>query len=303
MPSRLLSYLQLFRAPNVFTALADVMMGYIITRGGIEPPLLLGLLGVASALLYTAGMVLNDVFDVEQDARERPSRPIPSGRIPLGVARLLGIEMLVAGILVGWSVAWLANDLRPGIVASLLALAVWLYDKVLKRTPLAPLVMGSCRFLNVLLGMSVAGVSWDAANYTIAGGIGLYIVGVTWFARGEAKEQNSQFALTAAFLVMLAGIGLLYWFPETSERFTMPSRWEYLWLAVAGLIGWRAVRAIVAPKPAHIQLAIKHAIFGIFMLDAGVCLALGGRAGNIWPLAILLLAMPAMALGRWVYST
>ena len=28
-------------------------------------------------------MVLNDVFDAEVDARERPERPIPSGRVSL----------------------------------------------------------------------------------------------------------------------------------------------------------------------------------------------------------------------------
>ncbi|MCA9249219.1 MAG: hypothetical protein KDA42_18985, partial [Planctomycetales bacterium] len=125
----------------------------------------------------------------------------------------------------------------------------------------------------------------------------------TIFARGEARESSSRSLLAAGLLVMLAGIGLLYYFPNFSEQFAMPRRWEFLWLAVAALIGWRAVRAIATPRPAHVQMAVKHAIFGLFMLDAGVCLALGGRSGNIWPLAILLLALPAMALGRWIYST
>ena len=32
----------------------------------------------ASSCLYLAGMVLNDYFDRDKDAQERPARPIPS---------------------------------------------------------------------------------------------------------------------------------------------------------------------------------------------------------------------------------
>ena len=99
-----LAYLQLFRLPNVFTAIADVLMGYLLVHRVLEPsdtfPLLL--LVLASSLIYTAGMVLNDVFDYQVDCQERPQRPLPSGRISLGRARLLGLLML--GLL-GWE--WL----------------------------------------------------------------------------------------------------------------------------------------------------------------------------------------------------
>ena len=40
--------------------------------------------------LYAAGMVLNDAFDAELDARERPERPIPSGRISRSRHGVLG---------------------------------------------------------------------------------------------------------------------------------------------------------------------------------------------------------------------
>ncbi len=73
--------LQLLRLPNVFTAVADIVMGYLVTHESAEPwPHFALLIGV-SALLYLSGMVLNDYFDRRQDARERPQRPIPSGRV------------------------------------------------------------------------------------------------------------------------------------------------------------------------------------------------------------------------------
>ena len=46
-------------------------------------------------------MVLNDVFDLEIDRRERPERPLPSGRVSLRAARLLGWTLLVLGMLLG----------------------------------------------------------------------------------------------------------------------------------------------------------------------------------------------------------
>ena len=105
--SKLLAYVQLLRLPNVFTAIADILMGYLFTHPTLDPlwrslPLVL-----SSALIYLAGMVLNDVYDIEVDRAERPERPLPSGRIALGWARRLGYEMLFCGVgvsilLVAW---------------------------------------------------------------------------------------------------------------------------------------------------------------------------------------------------------
>ena len=35
--SRAFAWLQLLRLPNVFTAVADVTMGYLVTKGELEP--------------------------------------------------------------------------------------------------------------------------------------------------------------------------------------------------------------------------------------------------------------------------
>src|SRR5262249_12267147 len=123
--SRILAWLQLMRLPNVFTAMADVLMGFWLTHATLSPIGVLLLLLAASSLLYVAGMVLNDVYDLEQDCRERPKRPLPSGRIPMRFAKGIGITMLAAGIVFGWCVVFLLYQgepetmllrLRPGIV-------------------------------------------------------------------------------------------------------------------------------------------------------------------------------------------
>ena len=306
--SKLLAYLQLFRLPNVFTAIADVAMGFLLTHDMQlfqASPATVGpflLIVVASALLYTAGMVLNDVFDVEQDRAERPDRPIPSGRVPLGFARVLGFQMLILGIACGFAASYFVGDARPGLLAVALAACVFVYDAWAKRTPLGPIAMGGCRFLNALLGMSLASFAWDAGNWMVAAGLGIYIVGVTWFARTEARE-SSRAHLSLATVVMGVGLGLLWWFPDWTTRVTAPSNWLFFWVVIGLLILWRCVRAIAAPVPGNVQQAIKQCILSLIVLDAAVAYAAQGTQGIMWAVAVLALLIPTMYLGRWVYST
>lgn len=302
--SALLAYLQLFRLPNVFTAAADVLMGYLIAHGAFTPGVPLAALLAASCLMYVAGMVLNDVFDIEQDARERPHRPIPSGRIHAGFARTLGRVMLAAGAACGWLATLWTGDVRCGLVATALAVLVYLYDRALKRTPLGPLGMGGCRLLNVLLGMSTAEVAWQTPHFAAAGGIGLYIVGVTWFARTEAVESR-RLSLLLATAVMLLGFVPLVALPrlETDTvRWTYTiaaDRWHLFWGVIAALAGWRCLRAVLQPSPPLVQAAVKHAIMTLIVLDAAAAFP----AGGLLTLAILLLVFPMLLLGSWVYST
>src|SRR5947208_3246789 len=95
---RLRPYAQLIRLPNVFTALADIALAALAARALPEHALTFLLLCLASACLYCGGMVWNDYFDVEQDRRERPFRPIPSGRVSRNAAALLGGALLVGGV-------------------------------------------------------------------------------------------------------------------------------------------------------------------------------------------------------------
>src|SRR5688572_2542760 len=110
-------YLQLVRLPNVFTAMADVLMGYLVTHDPAPLPTLKlpgvfwALLG-ASCCLYCAGMVLNDVYDIDADRRERPQRPLPSGRIGWNVARWLGYELLLAGVALAFLASYLTGQTR-----------------------------------------------------------------------------------------------------------------------------------------------------------------------------------------------
>ena len=302
--SRFRAYLELLRLPNVFTALADVTMGYLVTHGSLAPAPHFAMLAGASAALYLSGMALNDAFDARVDAEQRPERPIPSGRVPLAAARLLGIELLLLGAALGWVASYFAGQWKSGIVATGIAALVLLYNGGLKRTPLGPLAMGGCRFLNVLFGMSLSATPLDAAHWLIASGIGVYIVGVTWFARTEARE-SSRPQLALATLVLVGGLALLAVYPRFAPWAfdpvrLQPERWYGFWIVMSLLIGWRCAQAVVQPTPRLVQAAVRQCLFSIVVLDAAVTFA---AAGFGWAVIVLALLAPMMLVGRWIYST
>jgi 4-hydroxybenzoate polyprenyltransferase len=311
-----LAWLQLLRLANVLTAVADVAMGFLITHGDLQPVGQFALLAAASCLLYLSGMVLNDVFDAEVDAREQPQRPIPSGRVSPRAATAVGWAMLASGVLVAAFVSFVAGDWRPGAVAALLSICVVLYDSVLKKTPAGPLAMGACRALNVLFGMSLGSVYqvpenmdrifWGSfAMLQICAGIGVYIVGVTWFARTDART-SSRPALGAATIVLLSGMALLATVPNPMGDGLTPSLrvnangWYLLWILLASITGRRCIIAIMNPTSKHVQTAVRHCVQSIIVLDAAVCV---GYAGPIWGFAVLSLIFPTVFLAQWLKAT
>lgn len=306
----MLAYLQLIRLPTVFTAMADIVLGYVLThrlivgpQGWDDPGKFFGLLA-SSCCLYLAGMVFNDVFDRKQDAVERSSRPIPSGRVSLLSAVILGTVLLIAGVVAAATVTRVSLQ-----VAGLLVVAILAYDGVLKRTPLAPLAMGLCRALNVMLGASDHEF-WKPfflgpPQTYAAAFLGLYIVGVTLFARTEAKI-SSRWLLGFALLILDAALGGLAWLISvwpTGANITIV-------LAMLGVIAFtlnrRALAAIADPSPTKVQTTIKIMLLSYVMLDATLVfwkMAESGQIGSAHALATAALVIPAMLLARVIPMT
>lgn len=314
-----LPMLRLMRLPNVFTALADVLMGFVFARHSFSPGGALACLVLASGLLYTAGMILNDVFDLEIDRIERPKRPLPSGQIAVAQAWALGFVMLLLGVGFGWLAGYLyQRDAQPpivypwrsGAIATALAAAVLLYDGILKGSWLGPLSMGLCRSLNVLLGMSLAGptpageatlyLQFTLAQTIVAAGLGLYVVGVTVYAKSEAEQSNTG-RLLFGVLIMCGGIALL---GLAANFTTLVFKQNLIYWALLGMLAAtivrRAISAAFDGSPAAVQGAVKHAILSIIMLDAAVCVA---SAPTVYGIVVVALLAPALLLGKWVYST
>lgn len=292
-----LALLQLVRIPTVFTAMADIFLGFLLTRRSLAPVDTFALLLAASVCIYWTGMILNDYFDRDVDSQERPGRPIPSGRIPAGSALKLGVMLNVAGL----GLAACAGQLSLQI-ALLLTLCVWLYDGVLKKTPVAPLLMGSCRLFNVLLGASASptGAMWWCPQMHVAIGLGIYVCGLTWFARQEAKTSARPQLISASFVIN-AGLATLFGFVHTAPDNSQRETAMFVLAVISVTIVRRLLRAISQPEPARVQTAIKMMLLSLIMLDATLVLfATGAPALAI---AVALLMVPAFLLARWIPMT
>lgn len=318
----IMPWLRLARIPNVFTAVADVAMGVLFVNGSFSPFVWFAWIACSSACLYTGGMVLNDVFDIERDRRERPARPLPAGAISLRQAGLVGVGLLVAGVAAAVAAGWLAENAAPGQgrrtagIAVCLALAIVAYDAATKQSWLGPVNMGLCRALNVLLGMSVPGsamgpgpyAGFDLSQIAVCLGLGTYVSGITWFARDEARPRF-RLPLVVGILLMLLGLSLLASFPWLAP-FAEGTRqvsfaWRGIWPLTVFVLGLSIIRrcviAAMHATPQHVQMAVKHGISSLIVLDAAVALAVCDSV--VWPIAVLSLLVPFLWLGRFVYST
>jgi len=300
MASRFLIYARLVRLPNVFTAMADIGMGALVVSALPQSWLAFLVLLSASSCLYLSGMVWNDFFDIEQDRRERPFRPLPSGRVSRRTAALLAMGLMLSGL-----VCALLADLQrtpsrwdATIIAAVLAGMILVYDGWAKRTWLGPLAMGSCRALNVLLGLSIANAGLPSWSGYLAAVVGLYIVGVTWFARTEARESNRA-TLQAAAAVLFSALALALALPVVAAVADPALLFPYLLVGFAAYLAIPIARAIRKPVPERVQAAVKRAVLGLVILDAVLATAIIGVAG----LSLIVLLIPATYLGKWVYST
>ncbi|MDA0524785.1 geranylgeranylglycerol-phosphate geranylgeranyltransferase [Methanococcoides alaskense] len=132
------AYLELMRAGNcamaAFAGFIGVLIAYNILSSA-SPYLSLSLFDTslifAIVFLVTgAGNGLNDYFDIEIDKVNKPSRPIPSGKISLKSALYFSLLLFITGI----ALAFLVNSLC-GIIALFNSIILILYAQSLKRTP------------------------------------------------------------------------------------------------------------------------------------------------------------------------
>lgn len=292
MRGKLQAYLDLIRIPNVFTAVADAIAGFLFVGGGMEDWRTLLLLVGASSCLYSGGVALNDVCDVERDTRERADRPIPSGRVSRRAALGLAIGLLGGGFTLAVSISVTAATLGALLVASII-----LYDVVFKTTGLAPALMGLCRALNLALAMSVTPMFGSPTTIVPVGLMWLYVTSVTYFARREAgvSELSRLLAGTIGVCLAVGGLGSLCWISE-------PVHAGYLGLT--GLLGatlaYRGFTAAASRQPASTQQAVETFVVSLVLFDT--CLVWAAR-GPLTALTVAVLLIPTAVLKHWFRVT
>lgn len=146
-------YLILIRFPLAFTAIADVWAGYLLSLTSpvdFDPFHLLPLALIA-AFLYCGGMAFNDVADAGRDKSLHPLRVIPSGRVSVGRAALLGSLLYIGAMVVAFLLSF------PTFLSSFAVILLsFLYNNGLKRWRFAgSIAMGAIRGVNFFMGMTI----------------------------------------------------------------------------------------------------------------------------------------------------
>ncbi|MFE9819158.1 SCO3242 family prenyltransferase [Streptomyces sp. NPDC005773] len=290
------AWAELLRISALFTVPGDALAGAAAV--GLRPNRSTALAVGASLCLYEAGMALNDWADRDEDAVDRPHRPIPSGRISPRAA------LTAAGALTGAGLVLAARAGRPALAAATgLAATVWAYDLRLKHTPAGPAAMAAARGLDLLLGAAATGAAPSArsarAALTAAALLSTHTYAVTAVSRHETQGGSTTAPLAA--LAAVAGIGGAVVQERQGPR-NAPGR-----LLLTGLTGAYLrtaarplVHAALNPSPPLTQRAVGSGIRAMIPLQAALA-ARAGAAGSA--LAVMGLVPLARALSRKVSPT
>jgi 4-hydroxybenzoate polyprenyltransferase len=247
-------------------------------------------------------MVFNDIADREEDARERPNRPIPSGAVTLMGAARCGSWLLLLGVLSAVAAGAFAQGgfaYAPALWAAMLAAAILLYDFGAKGTALGgPLVLGLCRFLNVQMALSIApGFLGNLADtglfatlFSPALAVGLYAAGLTAFSAQEERGKRTQ-AIALGWLFVAAGLSCAGLFS--------PQIWVWPGIALlVAIFGWNTTALVRKGTPAAARNLVRFGVMGVCVLDASLIV---GHAGTgAWPYAVttVLLLVPGLLLAK-----
>jgi len=328
------AWLQLLRLPNLLTVPGDPIVGFFswesiryfssTDKGYVDVGHVAMLIpcAIAAVLLYCAGLILNDLFDLKEDRRDRPNRPLPSGQISIRTTAVTAIVLLIGGV----AAAAFNGPLCAGIAAVLAAL-VLTYNAGVKRIPIVgPLNMGLCRGLSVFLGMAISSslnlgqhsagsiLAWKKLSmlfswpfYSITPMI-LYIASVTLIAARETKTSRLRIrpwlpgAVVAVWMCCV-----IYPYPKWDSALDSLSLIiiAALPVVIALFCGWRLTGK---PRPAVVQSAVGELVGNLLLIQAAVVYFNSYSTGaqhEALPFAIALgLAYPVfILLGKRFYAS
>lgn len=294
----IIAHLRLMRPANIVTAIADILAGFAVSgaalqlfspESGESSHLWISLLWLILATigLYGGGIVFNDVFDAELDKKERPERPIPSGRASILSASILAAILFIIGFVAAWQVSALS-----GIIALAVAVLAVLYNAWGKHQLIfGPVNMGLCRGGNLLLGMSAIPAAlqnlWLIAILPV-----IYIAAITMISRGEVHGGNRKALLGGAVMygIIILAIIILAFLSNISWWQVVP-----FVLLFAFLIFRPLMQALEKQEPQLIGKAVKAGVLSLIVLNAALATVF---AGWLYGLAVLLLLPVSLAIAK-----
>ena len=133
--------------------MATVFVSCLLAGGTMEHPLVMVLASFAAGFIGGGGMVVNDIFDVQIDRVNKPSRPIPSGTVSLRSASFYYVFLTAVGLLLNFFLHSVAQA-----IAISAAILIFFYSYKLKSTPLVGnLAVGLLTGLTFIFGGAAVG--------------------------------------------------------------------------------------------------------------------------------------------------
>ena len=245
--------------------------------------------------------MLGDAVDLPFDRKNRPSRPIPQGILTARSVRSASYVLFALALIilffvtpvtalldehqakllsVRWTEAIQTHEIIFGLLLSGVVICYAFYHK--KNKPAALIMMGSCRFLLVILAMSFAhktflqidpaAAAWPGphphwlASWMLipALGVGAYTILLSWVASTESRPGAFQSRNILTFLLLTvpaSSLAIIFLMPITEPL-------QYISYAVALILCYLwmcyGLKALKTSKPVF----VSRALAGFCLLDA-----------------------------------
>ena len=317
-------YLKLLRISNVFTVPPDIIVGFLAVSISFSsstgyPVSDLVILIFSSIFLYLGGLVSNDLFDIKADRLERPTRPLPSGKIKKINALLITILMFSLGIIL----AAFVNHISLGI-SILLLVGIVSYNYKFKNGFFRPYLMAGIRSLNVIYGASfVFDVSMISAlengEHLISDtgffsflllalascAVYFHIFILTSLSKSETTREffkvknilNIQKIQITYLLFLLVTLSLAIILTPFKLDFLI---FILLFLFLLNLLFNRASKMDISQGEEMIKFMVKNMLILLIILDSAF---IAGEAGLIAGCLVALLTIPCFILAKWINMT
>ena len=275
-------YLQLIRLPGIFTAFSNVLIGYFFSFSFNSEIIFLPYLLATSGMLFCSGMIFNDYFDYNLDKKERSFRPLPSGKISKHNALLIGFIFL---ILANISASFLGFDSL--IISLILSCIILFYNLKLKSISFLGIFnLSLIRMLNILLGFSIIGISFDFIQYLLP--LGIFVVGISILAKNEIKSNLVIYKKLNKIIIIIT---------IASVSILVINNFQFESLLFLGLFSFLSVYSLFFKK---IQNQITVQLLSIILLDS---ILISFFVPLQFSILVSLLILPAYLISKKLYLT
>jgi 4-hydroxybenzoate polyprenyltransferase len=233
-------------------------------------------------MLFCSGMIFNDYFDYNLDKKERSFRPLASGKISKKNALLIGfIFLLLANI----SASFLGFDSL--IISLILTCAILFYNFKLKSISFLGIInLSIIRMLNILLGFSIIGISFEYIQYLIP--LGIFVFGISILAKNEIKSNQVIYKKLNKILTITTIV---------SVSILVVNNFQFESLLFLGLFSSLSAYSLFFQK---IQNQITFQLLLIILLDS---ILISFFVPLQFSIFVSLLILPAYAISKKLYLT